>query len=146
MGQTGVNKGAGVKKIAYVEDDPDIVKVATLALERIGKFEVRAYPSGVAALAQLAEFAPQMILMDVMMPEMDGVTTFQKLGEDAALKQIPVIFMTAKVQPAEVQRYMRLGAVGVIAKPFDPIGLVEKVNELWPEAEHVSDHGSKISD
>ena len=121
-----------MKKIAYVEDDADIIKVATLALERLGKFQVRAYASGAKALAELAEFSPDMILMDVMMPGMDGITTYEKLGEDENLREIPVIFMTAKVQPAEVQRYLKLGALGVIPKPFDPVGLVEKVNELWP--------------
>lgn len=73
-----------------------------------------------------------MILMDVMMPGMDGITTYEKLGKDENLREIPVIFMTAKVQPVEVQRYLKLGALGVIPKPFDPVGLVEKVNELWP--------------
>ncbi len=79
-------------------------------------------------------FDPDLILLDVMMPGMDGVETFQKLRQISNLKNTPVIFMTAKAQPAEIDHYKSLGCAGVIAKPFDPITLPDEVRTIWREA------------
>ena len=120
-----------LQKILLVEDEPDIRAVAEIALEIVGGFSVRLCEDGAAALAALPDFAPDLIMLDVMMPGMDGPATLaelRKLPEGAA---VPVIFMTAKVQQAEIDGYRKLGAAGVIAKPFDPMTLAERVREIW---------------
>ena len=118
-------------KVLYVEDEPDIRAVALLALEDVGGFEVCPCSSGSEAVARADAFAPDVILLDVMMPGMDGPTTMSKLRALAVTKSTPVVFMTAKVQPHEAAQYRALGAVGVIAKPFDPMTLAEQVRALW---------------
>jgi two-component system, OmpR family, response regulator len=120
-----------LNRILYVEDEPDIQAVARLALEMVGGFTVKICSSGQEALASVAAFAPDLILLDVMMPGMDGPATLQALREQPALAAIPVVFMTAKVQPAEVQHYRGIGAVDVIPKPFDPMTLATQVRDAW---------------
>jgi len=123
-----------LKRIYYVEDEPDIQAVAQLALEAIGGFSVGIASSGQEALDKAAAFAPDLILLDVMMPGMDGPTTLKKLRDIPALAQTPIIFMTAKVQPQEVAEYQSLGAIDVIAKPFDPMSLADTVRQKWTTA------------
>ena len=120
-----------LNRILYVEDEPDIQAVAKLALEMVGGFTVKICSSGQEALDSVAAFAPQLILMDVMMPGMDGPATLQALRAQPDLAAIPVVFMTAKVQPAEVQHYKSIGAVDVIPKPFNPMTLASQVREAW---------------
>jgi len=120
-----------LSKILYVEDDPDIQIVATMALETVGGFATKVCSSGQDAIEQAEEFAPDLILLDVMMPEMDGPTTLVNLREIESLKATPAVFMTAKVMPSDVERYKELGAVDVIAKPFDPMTLATKIQEIW---------------
>jgi len=121
-------------KILYVEDDVDIQSVARIALELVGGFELRSCSSGKQALEQeTVTFAPDLILLDVMMPEMDGPTALAKLRELPGLGATPAIFMTAKVQASEVAYYHSLGAIGVIAKPFDPMQLSTQIRQLWNE-------------
>ena len=83
------------------------------------------------ALAAVSVWKPDLILLDVMMPDMDGPTTFQKLKTLPATSSIPVIFMTAKVQPKEIESYKALGAIDVIAKPFDPMTLADTIKSIW---------------
>lgn len=128
-----------LKNIMYVEDEPDIQAVARLALEMVGGFTVTICSSGEEALARFAPTKPELILLDVMMPGMDGPTTLSRLRELPGAKGIPAVFMTAKVQPDEVAHYKSLGAVGVIAKPFDPMTLSETVRAIWEE------HGQSTS-
>ena len=120
-----------LKKILYAEDEPDIQAVAKLALEMVGGFEVLICGNGVEALKQVSGFAPDLILLDVMMPAMDGPTTLKNLRANPATASIPVIFLTAKVQPTEVTQYQTQGALDVIAKPFDPMTLAAQVRALW---------------
>ncbi|WP_284947232.1 response regulator [Acidisoma cladoniae] len=120
-----------LSRILYVEDDADIRSVATFALETLGGFTVAGFESGAQAIAAAADFEPQMLLLDVMMPGMDGPTTLIGLHAIPALKNAPAIFMTAKVQPQEVARYMAMGALDVIAKPFDPMALSDLVRGIW---------------
>ncbi|WP_126456751.1 response regulator [Sulfuriflexus mobilis] len=120
-----------LNRILYVEDEPDIQAVAKLALEAVGGFTLEVCSSGQEALDKAEAFAPQLMLLDVMMPEMDGPTTMKKLREFPALANTPVIFMTAKVQPQEVKEYKDLGAVDVIAKPFDPMTLASNIKDIW---------------
>lgn len=120
-----------LNRILLVEDEPDIQEIAKLALEALGGFEVEICGSGHDALARGPGFAPDLVLLDVMMPGMDGPSTLRAMREQSGLAGIPVIFMTAKVQPAEVAQYKELGALDVVAKPFDPMTLAETVRGIW---------------
>jgi two-component system, OmpR family, response regulator len=123
-----------LQRVLFVEDDADIRTIAVLALETLGGFTLAACASGAEALERAQQFAPQLLLLDVMMPGMDGPTTLERLRTLPGLAQVPVIFMTAKVQASEVAHYKALGAIGVITKPFDPMGLAVQVQELWQSA------------
>ncbi len=120
-----------LSKILYVEDGPDIQTVAAMALEMIGGLTLEVCSSGEEALAKGEGFKPDLILLDVMMPEMDGPTTLGNLRKVSSLNDIPAVLMTAKVTPADVQNYKDMGAVDVIPKPFDPMTLAEQVREIW---------------
>ena len=117
--------------ILYVEDEPDIRTVAQLALETVGGFTVKVCGNGEEALQAGPTFKPDLLLLDVMMPGMDGPTTLAALRKDPSMKNTPVIFMTAKVQPSEIQHYRDMGALDVIAKPFNPMTLAEQVRSIW---------------
>ena len=118
-------------RILYVEDDADIREIAQLALEVVGGFKVLLCASGEQALLQAAAFSPQLILLDVMMPDMDGPSTLRALRQQPELAHIPVAFMTAKIQPQEIAHYKAMGALEVIAKPFDPMLLPQQVTDIW---------------
>lgn len=122
-----------LQRVLYVEDDADIRTIASMALEVVGGLTLQACASGAEALEAAEGFAPQLLLLDVMMPGMDGPTTLARLRERPALREVPVIFMTAKVQAAEVEHYKALGALGVITKPFDPMALAGQVQALWQD-------------
>lgn len=122
-----------LERILYVEDEPDIQTVARIALETVGGFVVRICSSGAEALEAFAQFKPDCVLLDVMMPGMDGPATLKALRALPGAAHIPVIFMTAKVQASEVSRYRALGALGVIAKPFDPMTLANAVRDIWTQ-------------
>ena len=124
-----------LSRILYVEDDDDIREIAQLALEIVGGFNVLLCASGEQALRQASAFAPQLILLDVMMPGMDGPSTLLALRQHSQLAHIPIAFMTAKIQPHEIAAYKALGALDVIAKPFDPITLPEQVRAIWLRSE-----------
>ena len=119
--------------VLYVEDDPDIRTVAQMALELVGGLRLRMCASGQEALAAAADCTPDLLLLDVMMPGMDGPSTLAELRKLPNTAATPAIFMTAKVQSAEVAYYKSLGALGVIAKPFDPMALAQQVRTLWEQ-------------
>ena len=123
--------GKQLERILYVEDEPDIQAVARLALEQLGGFAVEVCSSGKEALGKIEAYRPDLILLDVMMPGMDGPTTLGELRKTDCCKDTPVVFMTAKVQPQELAHYLSLGAVDVIPKPFDPMTLADKVRGIW---------------
>lgn len=125
-----------LKKILYIEDDPDIQEVARMALEVVGNYEVGLCSSGSEALNLVEEFRPDLVLLDVMMPGMDGLSTLEALRSMPGMAKTPVIFVTAKVQANEVAQYRELGAIDVIAKPFDPMHLAEEVFRLWEKYPH----------
>ncbi len=118
-------------RILLVDDEADIRQIARIALEAVGGFEVRECASGFAAPAAVADCQPQLILMDIMMPGQDGMETLKVLRATPGLPQVPVVFMTAKVQPQEVAAFRNLGAIDVIAKPFDPMKLAQVVRQIW---------------
>lgn len=118
-------------RVLYVDDEPDIREVAALALGLDGGIEVATAGSGAEAIDLAARFEPDLILLDVMMPEMDGPTTLHHLRELPSACATPVVFITARAQAHEVQRFMQLGARGVIPKPFDPMSLAAQVRAFF---------------
>ena len=117
-------------RILYVDDEADIREIAQMSIELDPEFGVRTCSSGPEAIAQAAAWRPDLILLDVMMPEMDGPTVFARLKEQRDLKGIPVVFITARTLAQEVAALFDLGARGVIAKPFDPMQLAAQVREF----------------
>jgi two-component system, OmpR family, response regulator len=117
-------------KVLLVDDEPDIRRIGQLSLSKIGGFTVVQASSGVQALELAARERPDVVLLDVMMPVLDGPSTFARLAADPATASIPIIFMTAKAQLHEVAAFRALGAAGVIPKPFDPVALPAEVNRL----------------
>lgn len=130
-------RGVSVKKcqsVLYVDDDPDICAVVQTTLCLIAGLDVQSTNSGERAIDLAYELRPDLIILDVMMPGLDGPSTYKRIRENALIADIPVIFMTAKVLPKEIDQYLRLGAIGVIGKPFDPIALGDEVVALWNKA------------
>ena len=126
--------GRGEQKcrLLYVDDDPDIREIAAMALELDGGFEVATADCGSAALAKASAWHPDVILLDVMMPDMDGPQTLQALRGEAELSEAVVFFITARTRPSEVEHLLSLGAVAVIPKPFDPMMLAMEVRRGLP--------------
>jgi CheY-like chemotaxis protein len=122
--------GTGIHRILVVDDEPDILAVTRMTLQARGGYDVAVCPSGREALELAPQFQPDLILLDVMMPEMDGLMTLAALRDDPRMITTPVVFMTAKTMRHETDRYLDLGAVGVVAKPFDPRTLVEELERI----------------
>ena len=120
-----------LERILYVEDEPDIQAVARIALESVGGFVVEICSSGNEALKKVDGFNPDLLLLDVMMPDMDGVSTLREIRKLPNYTRTPAMFMTAKVQPQEVEQLLKQGAIDVIPKPFDPMTLAENIKSLW---------------
>nr|WP_323750553.1 response regulator [Marinobacter sp.] len=122
-----------MQKILYVEDDADIRAIAELALQDVGGFTAALCSSGAEAIEVAPGFQPDLIILDVMMPEMDGPRTLQELRKLEATRDTPAIFMTARIQRTEIDEYLSLGALGVIPKPFDPMTLADDIRRLFTE-------------
>ena len=117
-------------RVLVAEDDPDIRAVVALSLGRVGGMEVTCCTDGLAALQKVLAVGPDLILLDVMMPELDGLETLARLRADPRTAMIPVVFMTARVQPRDLETYHAQGALAVIAKPFDPMTLAQQLRRL----------------
>lgn len=124
-----------LQRLTYVEDEPDIRSIAEFALTQFGGFTLDVCTSGAEALISAPEFHPDMIILDVMMPGMDGIETFKRLRQIPKLAATPIVFMTAKAMSHETQLYRSLGAADVITKPFDPLTLPDRVEEIWQQAQ-----------
>lgn len=118
------------KKILIVDDEANIREVTQMSLELVGGYEVVEASSGPEGIQKAVSEKPDAILLDVMMPDMDGPSTFQKLKEQEATKDIPVILLTAKIQTMDRERFESLGVSGLIAKPFDPMTLAEEIRRV----------------
>jgi CheY-like chemotaxis protein len=127
-------------RILHVDDEPDIREVVDMSLGLNPEFEVRACSSGEEALAAAVEWAPILILLDVMMPGMDGPTTLAQLRKNPETSGVPVVFMTARAQTREVEHFISLGAQGVISKPFDPMTLAHVVHDHLRAMHRVEGH------
>jgi CheY-like chemotaxis protein len=119
-----------VRTVLVVDDDDSIREIAEIALELVGGWQVLTAGGGVAALELSREHHPDVVLLDVMMPDMDGLTTFRHMQSDEAIRDIPVILVTAKVQVGDRQMWDELAISGVISKPFDPMTLAADVSKL----------------
>lgn len=115
------------KRILIVDDEDDIREVAQVSLELVGHFDVLTVSSGRDGVERARSGQPDAILLDVMMPDMDGPSTLVQLRADPATRDIPVLFLTAKAQTAERTRLADLGVAGVLTKPFDPLKLAGEV-------------------
>jgi CheY-like chemotaxis protein len=120
-----------LQKVMCVDDEEDILAVAKFALENVGSFTVETCQGGKNAVAKALEFLPNIIMLDVMMPEMDGPATLRAIQSTPQLANTPVVFMTAKVQKSEIDGYLVLGVCGVIPKPFDPMTLSDEVTKIY---------------
>lgn len=118
-------------KILYAEDEPDIQIVVETIFESFGKYELKTCSDGIEVLDNIKEYQPDLVLLDIMMPKLDGLSVFSKLQENEKTKNFPVIFMTAKVQSHEVESYLETGALGIITKPFDPLNLCSEIEAIW---------------
>jgi CheY-like chemotaxis protein len=117
-------------RVLVIDDEPDLRLIAELSLSQVGGFSVELAASGAEGLVLARRWTPDVILLDAMMPEMDGPATFAKLAADGQLRSIPVIFVTARVEPRDRAQYLELGAAGVLAKPFDPMTLPDQIISL----------------
>ena len=120
-----------LKRILLVDDEQDIRTIAQVSLESLGGFIIEQCADGDEAMIKVEEFTPELILMDVMMPGKDGPATLLELREIEHMEKVPIVFMTARVQKSEIDEYLKLGAVAVISKPFDPMALPDQIQEIW---------------
>ena len=119
-----------IRSVLLIDDEADIRTIGELALSEVGVGGCVLADSGETGLLLAKEKKPDVVLLDVMMPGLDGPSTFERLREDPETASVPVIFMTAKIQKHEVDRYRDLGATGIIAKPFDPMSLADEVKRI----------------
>jgi len=124
-------------KIMYVDDEADIRTIVQFALEDEEDFELKICASGQEALDAVDSYPADLVLLDVMMPGMDGPSTLQRLRERPDFARLPVVFVTAKIQPHEIAHFKAIGAADVIAKPFDPMSLADQVRDIWARISHV---------
>lgn len=120
-----------LQRILYVDDEPDIQAIVKTALEALGGFTVCTCDCGADAVTEVPVFKPDMILLDMMMPGLNGIETFDALKALPEMADTPVVFVTAKAQSDELNKYKALGAAGTIPKPFDPITLSDDLHQIW---------------
>ena len=123
-------------KVLVIDDEVDIRRIARLSLAAVGGMDVCEASGGTSAVRKARDEQPDVVLLDMMMPGMDGLATFRALREDPETADIPVVFLTAKVMSAEVDRLKGLGACGVLVKPFDPMTLPRQLRDLLDEDPH----------
>ncbi len=133
-------------RVLYAEDDPGIQAVAKVALGQLGGYDLLICNSGEELLEAFADFAPDLVLLDFMMPGMDGLQTLQQLQRRPDARHTPVIFITARGQAADVNQIMQAGALGIIQKPFDPMTLGSRINKLWKQHQASQQQSQQVFD
>ena len=120
-----------LNRICYVEDDEDIQRIVRMSLERIGKMTVEVVSDPMVAIERMTAFKPDLVMLDWMMPGMDGPALFRKMLETPEVRNLPVVFITAKASTRELDELKKLGAAGTISKPFSPKDLPEQLRKIW---------------
>jgi CheY-like chemotaxis protein len=120
-----------LNRICYVEDDVDIQRIVRLSLEKVGKMTVEVVGDPTQAIDAMIAFKPDLVMLDWMMPKMDGPTLFREMRQRAETGALPVVFITAKASQKELDELARMGAVGTISKPFSPKDLPDQLREIW---------------
>jgi CheY-like chemotaxis protein len=120
-----------LQRICYVEDDEDIQRIVRMSLERIGKMTVELVSDPLLAVAAITAFKPDLVMLDWMMPGMDGPTLFRKMKLLPEVSALPVVFITAKAAQRDLDELIALGAAGAISKPFSPKELPEQLRAIW---------------
>lgn len=120
-----------LNRICYVEDDEDIQRIVRMSLEKLGKMTVEVVSDPMVAIERIIAFKPELVMLDWMMPGMDGPTLFRKMLETPATKDLPVVFITAKASQRELDELRGLGAAGTISKPFAPRDLPDQLRKIW---------------
>lgn len=118
-------------RIFYAEDDEDIQRIVRMSLERVGKMTVRIEVDPLKAIDGIIDFKPDLVMLDWMMPGMDGPTLMKQMRENPATAAYPVVFITAKATPKDHAELVALGAAGIISKPFAPLELPKQLLEIW---------------
>jgi CheY-like chemotaxis protein len=120
-----------LERICYVEDDEDIQRIVRMSLERVGKMVVQIVTDPTAAIAAMTSFKPDLVMLDWMMPGMDGPTLFREMKKRPEVAGLPVVFITAKAGQRDLEELQRLGAAGTISKPFSPKDLPDQLRAIW---------------
>ena len=120
-----------LNRICYVEDDEDIQRIVRMSLERVGKMTVEVVSDPLVAIERMIAFKPDLVMLDWMMPGMDGPTLFRKMRETPETKDLPVVFITAKASQREQSELQAIGAAGTILKPFSPKDLPGQLRTIW---------------
>jgi DNA-binding response OmpR family regulator len=120
-----------LNRVCYVEDDEDIQRIVRMSLERIGKMTVEIVSDPMRALEAMSAFKPDLVMLDWMMPGMDGPTLFREMKNHAETSALPVVFITAKASTRDLEELMAMGAAGAISKPFSPKDLPEQLRSIW---------------
>ena len=120
-----------LNRICYVEDDEDIQRIVRMSLERIGKMTVEVVTDPMVAIGAITSFKPDLVMLDWMMPGMDGPTLFRKMKQLPEVSALPVVFITAKTTQRDMDELIALGAAGTISKPFSPKDLPDQLRAIW---------------
>jgi CheY-like chemotaxis protein len=120
-----------LNRVCYVEDDEDIQRIVRMSLERIGKLTVKVVSDPMQAIDAIKDFKPDLVMLDWMMPGMDGPSLFRKMRETPEMRNLPVVFITAKASSAEMDELRAMGAAGAISKPFSPKDLPDQLRTIW---------------
>ncbi|MDO8587456.1 MAG: response regulator [Armatimonadota bacterium] len=122
-------------KVLIIEDEPEIQAILEMSLQQVGGFDTVIANDGIEGIERALRDSPDIILMDVLMPRLDGYATCRRIKEDQRLSKIPVIFLTARTDPHDIERAMRAGATGCVAKPFDPLKLAGQISKIREEGD-----------
>jgi len=120
-----------MQRILIADDEPDILEISRIALETVGGFEVSVCSSGKMLLEQLPGFGPDLIIVDVLMPDMTGPEVFEEIRRQPQFNEVPVIYLTGVIQEEELEDLRQTGVADIILKPFDPMTLADRINGVW---------------
>ena len=123
--------GISLQRILLADDEPDILEISRIALETVGGFDVSVCSSGKTLLERLSEFEPDLVIVDVLMPDMTGPEVFEEIRRRPEFDAVPVIYLTGVIQEEELEDLRKAGVADIILKPFDPMTLADRINDVW---------------